>query len=333
METDFPFTLARGDLSINATSTTDETYIRYLNVIEVNDTEKTFVAMFGGAYSGEYQISIRHKDFGLVGTDGLILDVSGSVNTVTPQQGSVYGGTLLTITGQNFGDVYTDNPVQISSNGGINSKDCFVESTMATEIKCRIETDLSMTRNQIDDVAVFLKTSEEAVCEPKSKCKWTWITEIPVIEAAVTFYDEALNEWQIHVNGTDFTGDNDSTQLMVGGLRQTTKSVAADLAIFTVENVASKNFAPEVLYFDSGIPENHTNIKSELTITPKLVSISPASGSIGGTLMTIQAPGVVISDTDNLSVVDVNGTSVCEILFVSAYGVIQCKTVAGEIAS
>jgi hypothetical protein len=66
---------------------------------------------------------------------------------------------------------------------------------MATEIKCRIETDLEMTRNQIDDVAVFLKTSEEAVCEPKDNCKYTWITEIPVIESAVTNFDESLNEW------------------------------------------------------------------------------------------------------------------------------------------
>jgi len=52
METDFPYTLVKEDLSMNATSVTDSSYIRYLNVIEVNDTAKTFTAMFGGAYSG-----------------------------------------------------------------------------------------------------------------------------------------------------------------------------------------------------------------------------------------------------------------------------------------
>ena len=52
---------------------------------------------------------------------------------------------------------------------------------MATEIKCRIETGLNMTRNQIDEVAVFLKTSEEAACEPKSKREFTWIADIPTI--------------------------------------------------------------------------------------------------------------------------------------------------------
>jgi hypothetical protein len=97
MESDFAYTLTREDLSINATSTTNSSYIRYMNVIQVDDSAKTFTAMFGGAYSGQFQISIRHKEYGLVGTEGLILDVSASVTSYTPMTGSIYGGTLLTI--------------------------------------------------------------------------------------------------------------------------------------------------------------------------------------------------------------------------------------------
>ena len=89
MEADFPFVLEKGDLSINATSTTDSSYIRYLNVVGVDDDAKTFDAMFGGAYSGTFQISVRHKDFGLVGTEGLILDVSASVTSFSPMTGSI----------------------------------------------------------------------------------------------------------------------------------------------------------------------------------------------------------------------------------------------------
>jgi len=44
--------LTKESLSMNATSTTNSSYVRYLNVIEVDDTAKTFTAMFGGAYSG-----------------------------------------------------------------------------------------------------------------------------------------------------------------------------------------------------------------------------------------------------------------------------------------
>jgi len=40
------------DFSVNATSVTDESYVRYLNVLSVNDEAKSLRVMFGGAYSG-----------------------------------------------------------------------------------------------------------------------------------------------------------------------------------------------------------------------------------------------------------------------------------------
>jgi len=46
--------------------------------------------------------------------------------------GSIYGGTVITITGTNFGTQKTDNPVQISYNGGVGSTNCFVLTTAAT---------------------------------------------------------------------------------------------------------------------------------------------------------------------------------------------------------
>jgi len=185
METDFPFELLKDELSMNATSLEDNTYIRYLNVIEVNDAEKQFTAMFGGAYSGKYQISIRHKHYGLVGTENLILDVGAYVTEYYPMTGSIYGGTLLTIVGDNFGDVYTDNPVQISNNGAIGSIDCFVVQTSDKEIKCRIDSAIEAKTGGIEDtMVVFLKTSEEATCEPKANCVYTWTSWVPTIEDA-----------------------------------------------------------------------------------------------------------------------------------------------------
>lgn len=56
----------------------------------------------------------------------MILDVSARVTGYTPTSGSIHGGTMLTITGTNFGKKKTDNPVQISTHGGIGSIDCFV---------------------------------------------------------------------------------------------------------------------------------------------------------------------------------------------------------------
>jgi hypothetical protein len=55
--------------------------------------------MFGGAESGIFQLSIRHKVYGLLDTAGMLLDVSSRVISFSPKVGSIYGGTLLTIKG------------------------------------------------------------------------------------------------------------------------------------------------------------------------------------------------------------------------------------------
>ena len=46
--------LVKTDFSLNATNLTNPSYVRYLAVIEVDNTAspKTFVAIFGGAWSG-----------------------------------------------------------------------------------------------------------------------------------------------------------------------------------------------------------------------------------------------------------------------------------------
>ena len=61
---DFSYTLTRESLSMNATSVTNSSYIRQMNVIEVDDAAKTFVVMFGGAESGQFHLSIHHSEYG-----------------------------------------------------------------------------------------------------------------------------------------------------------------------------------------------------------------------------------------------------------------------------
>lgn len=85
LEADFPYTLNnRSHLSVNATNITNPDYFRQMNVIGVDDSTKTMTVMFGGAYSGDYQISIRHKEFGLVDASGLILTVGSNVTSYYP---------------------------------------------------------------------------------------------------------------------------------------------------------------------------------------------------------------------------------------------------------
>jgi hypothetical protein len=80
------------------------------------------------------------------------------------------------------------------------------------------------------------------------------------------------------------------------------------------------------MYFDVGIPVGHSYAEASFSLTPKLVSVSPNSGSVGGSLIIATVPGVTVSDT--VSIVDSAGSSICESVTVTSYGVVECKTLA-----
>jgi hypothetical protein len=84
LESDFPYTLDKNDFSVNATNISNPSYFRQMNVIGVDESTKTITTMFGGAWSGMYQISLRHRAFGLLETVGLYLTVGSNVTNVTP---------------------------------------------------------------------------------------------------------------------------------------------------------------------------------------------------------------------------------------------------------
>lgn len=111
LESTFPVALDKNDFSVNFTSTTNSSIVKRLNVVSVDDSAKTLKVMFGGAKSDTFRVALRHKTQGLLKTSDLLFNVGASVTSVSPKQGSIHGGTILTIIGTNFGTQKTDNPV------------------------------------------------------------------------------------------------------------------------------------------------------------------------------------------------------------------------------
>jgi len=171
--------------------------------VEVDEVEKSITVMFGGAWSGDFSIQLSHSSIGRVDTGALVLRVGAKVTSISPLTGSIYGGTLLTIEGENFGTVPTDNPVQISYNGGVGSTDCFVETTSATQIKCRIDSSINKSNGDSGTVVVFLKTSEEAPCDAAS-CIFTFTSDIPAITNSETRLEDSV--YKLVLSGTGFSG-------------------------------------------------------------------------------------------------------------------------------
>ena len=56
---------------------------------------------------------MRSYSYGHFDATGITLELIGIVTDFNPKQGSVYGGTLVTITGYWFSAVPTDNPVSV----------------------------------------------------------------------------------------------------------------------------------------------------------------------------------------------------------------------------
>ena len=87
------------------------------------------------------------------------------------------------------------------------------------------------------------------------------------------------------------------------------------------------------LYFDVGLPENHAAISGHgLTLEPKLISLNIQEGSVGGSLITANVQGVGTA-TSGFDLVDkATGSSICQSVNIPSYGVVECTTIASEIA-
>ena len=86
-------------------------------------------------------------------------------------------------------------------------------------------------------------------------------------------------------------------------------------------------------YFNIGVPNGGEIIgQQSLALTPKLVSISPNTGSAGGTVITANVQGVGTLTT-GLDIVDQTGASICASVEITAYGVVKCTTLAQDITN
>lgn len=130
----FSYPMNKEDFEVTVYSATNGAYRKPLRPVSASESPKNLTVMFGGAYSGDYRFIISHKTEGYLKTlnPDIALTVGSNVTSVTPMQASTCGGTVLTITGTNFGTQVTDNPVSVVFNGGIGAIPCIVNATTLT---------------------------------------------------------------------------------------------------------------------------------------------------------------------------------------------------------
>lgn len=218
-------------------------------------------------------MSVRHKTYGLIDTAGVTLDVKATVTSWSPKTGSIYGGTLLTIQGTNFGKVKTDNPVNIVSATG-KSNSCFVIETAATQIKCRVDTlNMNKANNDAATMVVILRVSEEAKCDSPA-CAWTYTDSLPTVTSMTPSFDAAADIYKITVAGTGFTGAKEAVSMEInswpqgatGALSKTSTEI-----VFGITNITSGVENKKMfMYFAEGVPKGHDKIQAGFVLEPKL---------------------------------------------------------------
>jgi hypothetical protein len=227
LDPNYPNMLDRADFEAVLFSNDNADFKRELFVMSVDEAEKSIKVKFPGAKSGSYWIQLSATQHGRIDSDLLQLSVHGTVTSVSPLTGSKYGGTLITITGENFSDDALDNPVMIGKDY------CYVLTTSPTQITCR--TDL-LVENTVGDklLVVFLKTSEEAATPNGDDIIFSYATPTAELADLQVTFDSSSFSHKVHVSGTGF---DSSTQLFIDGVEQVLDSADGANAYFFLDGM------------------------------------------------------------------------------------------------
>ena len=102
-------------------------------------------------------------------------------------------------------------------------------------------------------------------------------------------------------------------------------------ATFKVTDALDETSSNVRVYFASGLPNDYD--RGQITMVPNLVSISPSSGSSGGTLVTVTGTGFGVNTADVTLVNGSTGDDICDAVTITGYGTFTCLTKAVETNS
>lgn len=312
------------DFTATLKGKTDPTISRPLFVKAVSAADKTVTITFPGADSGEYYIALEGTGVGRIEHEPLLLTVEGVVTGISPLQGSYLGGNKITITGRNFSNDKLDNPVKLGKVW------CDVLTTSPTEIVCRAR-ETGLTESGSANVIAFLRTSEEAALADGVSKVFTQNAPISTVTALAASFDEATNTQKLTLTGESMGTDCTGIELFIDGVLQTCDTATDTEVKFTLVGLDHESTNSVQLYMPDGYPTGFDTITA-VAVTPNLVSISPATGSAGGTLLTVTGTGFG-SKTEGVDLVKSDGSSVCDKVTVTGYGSFTCMTKAEEITS
>jgi len=186
------------------------------------------------------------------------------------------------------------------------------------------------TQISTSNLLVFLRTSEEA--QNDGSDVYDFATPVATITDVTNAFDSSLNAQVFTVTGTGFpNGDTSGVSLHLDGIEQETLTVTDTVATFRVTETLTSNPSLRV-YFPDGLPSGYDSFMTA-SIAPTLVSISPSTGSAGGTLITVTGTGFGVNSSSVNLQHTTSGQDICQEVTITGYGSFTCLTNAMEISS
>ena len=170
---------------------------RAFNVIAVDTVAKTITIKYGGAYSGTYDLLIKSKTNGNIDTSATPLKVVFEITGISPMSGSIFGGTVLTISGGPFSTDLSETIVKVGYKWweGINHY-CYVITVTETQVTCRLPLDLNRQAKEYEVIA-YAATYEESNCELDNNCLYTFLSaaSLPNVTGFTSGFDVGTKEY------------------------------------------------------------------------------------------------------------------------------------------
>lgn len=178
---------------------------------------------------------------------------------------------------------------------------------------------------------MLLKLGETARCAGSAQgCTFTFAPPTAEVTSLTSAFDAATNTQVLTLEGSGFpSGNRGGIELYIDGFAQEPLSVSPTTATFTVTNALGRSTDDVVVYFADGLPSGHDQL-GRLNLEPRIFAVSPATGSAGGTLLTITGSGFGVNDNgEDLSLqarTPSGWQDICAEVEVVSYGVVTCLT-------
>jgi len=203
------------------------------------------------------------------------------LTSVTPNQGSINGGTLLTLVGKGFSTRASQMLVMFEDKAHICD---IVGSPTEQQVKCRTAPMGAMKAGEVQKTVLLGRLQDEAVCD--GACDFTYSeAATPVISSLSVSSGPAGTA--VDIIGTGFGTDKSATKVLFGSKSATISSVSNTQVTVEVPNQEANQYNIKLTFDGLGTASG----VFAFTQTIQVTSVSPLTGSTAGTDVTVTGSG------------------------------------------